>query len=162
MGVPKPGFVLSHRGCGEQMDLTGSEHEQSLLKKAKRKIIGAPRDVSEPSIFHKLSLIPFLAWIGLGSDGLSSSSYGPEEAFKALWRKMAIDPNTGLYREFLTKAEEAEDRRQDPLAVAQVDVGLSGLRPTVVHMTIPRMIGLLIGTLVAIAMAIGLALGIVE
>jgi amino acid transporter len=29
-------------------------------------------------------LIPILAWIGLGADGLSSSSYGPEEAFRAL------------------------------------------------------------------------------
>jgi hypothetical protein len=29
-------------------------------------------------------LIPFLAWVGLGADGLSSSAYGPEEAFKAL------------------------------------------------------------------------------
>ena len=27
---------------------------------------------------------PFLAWVGLGADGLSSSAYGPEEAFKAL------------------------------------------------------------------------------
>jgi len=31
-----------------------------------------------------LALIPILAWIGLGADGLSSSSYGPEEAFKTL------------------------------------------------------------------------------
>ncbi len=61
---------------------TGSEHP--LFEKIKRKIIGAPRDVNEPSIFHKLSLIPILAWIGLGADGLSSSSYGPEEAFRAL------------------------------------------------------------------------------
>ena len=44
----------------------------------------APRDLKEASIFHKLSLIPLLAWIGLGADGLSSSSYGPEEAFRAL------------------------------------------------------------------------------
>lgn len=29
-------------------------------------------------------LIAFLAWIGLGADGLSSSCYGPEEAFLAL------------------------------------------------------------------------------
>ena len=36
------------------------------------------------SIFHKLSLIAFFAWVGLGADGLSSSCYGPEEAFKAL------------------------------------------------------------------------------
>jgi amino acid transporter len=35
-------------------------------------------------LFHRLSLIPFLAWVGLGADGLSSSAYGPEEAFKAL------------------------------------------------------------------------------
>ena len=27
---------------------------------------------------------PFLAWVGLGADGLSSSAYGPEEAFSAL------------------------------------------------------------------------------
>ena len=28
--------------------------------------------------------MPFLAWVGLGADGLSSSAYGPEEAFRAL------------------------------------------------------------------------------
>jgi amino acid transporter len=48
------------------------------------KIIGAPKDVEDKHIWHKLSLIPILAWIGLGADGLSSSSYGPEEAFRAL------------------------------------------------------------------------------
>ncbi|HEY4707145.1 MAG TPA: APC family permease [Thermodesulfobacteriota bacterium] len=36
------------------------------------------------SVFHKISLIPLLAWVGLGADGLSSSAYGPEEAYKAL------------------------------------------------------------------------------
>jgi amino acid transporter len=29
-------------------------------------------------------LVPILAWIGLGADGLSSSAYGPEEAFRAI------------------------------------------------------------------------------
>ena len=48
------------------------------------KIIGPPRDVRDPKIFHSLSLIAFLAWVGLGCDGLSSSCYGPEEAFLAL------------------------------------------------------------------------------
>ena len=48
------------------------------------KIIGAPKDVEDTHIWHKISLIPILAWIGLGADGLSSSSYGPEEAFRAL------------------------------------------------------------------------------
>src|SRR5437588_12545201 len=46
--------------------------------------IGPPRDVRDPGIFHSLSLVAFLAWVGLGSDGLSSSCYGPEEAFLAL------------------------------------------------------------------------------
>src|SRR5215472_17626989 len=47
-------------------------------------LIGPPRDVRDPQIFHNLSLVAFLAWVGLGSDGLSSSCYGPEEAFLAL------------------------------------------------------------------------------
>jgi amino acid transporter len=47
-------------------------------------IIGSPRDLRDPAIFHSLSLVAFLAWVGLGSDGLSSSCYGPEEAFLAL------------------------------------------------------------------------------
>ena len=32
----------------------------------------------------KIALIPVLAWIGLGADGVPSSSYGPSEAFIAL------------------------------------------------------------------------------
>ncbi|OPY71341.1 MAG: hypothetical protein A4E63_01578 [Syntrophorhabdus sp. PtaU1.Bin050] len=60
------------------------ERPQTIPRRIKRTLIGAPRDIKEPSIFHKLSLIPILAWIGLGADGLSSSSYGPEEAFRAL------------------------------------------------------------------------------
>ncbi|HEU5042341.1 MAG TPA: APC family permease, partial [Gemmatimonadales bacterium] len=35
-------------------------------------------------LHRRLSLAAFLAWVGLGADGLSSSAYGPEEAFKAL------------------------------------------------------------------------------
>jgi len=47
-------------------------------------IIGPPRDVTDPHVFHRVSLVTFLAWVGLGADGLSSSAYGPEEAYKAL------------------------------------------------------------------------------
>jgi len=46
--------------------------------------IGKPKDPLSPDVFHKVSLVAFLAWVGLGSDGLSSSCYGPEEAFLAL------------------------------------------------------------------------------
>jgi len=49
-----------------------------------RKLIGAPRDVADPQVLHHVSLVAFLAWVGLGADGLSSSAYGPEEAYKAL------------------------------------------------------------------------------
>ena len=47
-------------------------------------IVGKARDPMDPRIFHTVSLAAFLAWVGLGADGLSSSAYGPEEAFKAL------------------------------------------------------------------------------
>ncbi|HEY1186139.1 MAG TPA: APC family permease, partial [Gemmata sp.] len=36
------------------------------------------------TLFHKISLVAILAWVGLGADGLSSSCYGPEETYKAL------------------------------------------------------------------------------
>jgi len=45
---------------------------------------GRAKDFQDPHLFHTLSLAAFLAWVGLGADGLSSSSYGPEEAFKNL------------------------------------------------------------------------------
>ncbi|WP_157981458.1 hypothetical protein [Cognatilysobacter tabacisoli] len=52
-----------------------------------------------------------------------------EQAFRAMWQKMAVDPNTGLYREFLTKAEEAEDPKfntfslTDPAYITYVNIG---------------------------------------
>src|SRR6266851_3659556 len=49
-----------------------------------RRIFGDPKDPLSPGVFHQLSLVAFLAWVGLGADGLSSSCYGPEEAFLAL------------------------------------------------------------------------------
>jgi hypothetical protein len=49
-----------------------------------RLVLGKPRDVNDPKIFHRVSLVAFLAWVGLGADGLSSSAYGPDEAFRAL------------------------------------------------------------------------------
>ena len=52
--------------------------------KLRRLIIGSPRNVEDPGIFHRVSLVAFLAWVGLGADGLSSSAYGPDEAYRAL------------------------------------------------------------------------------
>jgi len=53
-------------------------------RRARRLLVGKPRDLGDSRLFHRLALIPFLAWVGLGADGLSSSSYGPEEAYRAL------------------------------------------------------------------------------
>lgn len=57
---------------------------EDIRNGARRTIIGAKKNVEDPTIFHKIALIPLLAWIGLGADGVSSSSYGPPEAFIAL------------------------------------------------------------------------------
>jgi len=47
-------------------------------------LLGKPLDPMRAETRHSLALVAFLAWVGLGADGLSSSAYGPEEAFKAL------------------------------------------------------------------------------
>ena len=55
-----------------------------MRPRLKRILYGRPRDVESPSTYHSISLIALLAWVGLGADGLSSSAYGPDEAFRAL------------------------------------------------------------------------------
>jgi hypothetical protein len=56
----------------------------SVWSQVRRALIGPPKDVKKPEAFHSLSLVALLAWVGLGADGLSSSAYGPEEAFRTL------------------------------------------------------------------------------
>jgi len=58
--------------------------ENSLMRAMKNLFIGRERDLADNHLFHKLSLVALLAWVGLGADGLSSSCYGPEEAYKVL------------------------------------------------------------------------------
>jgi amino acid transporter len=55
-----------------------------MFARLRAALIGAPKNLLDPHIHHQLALVAFFAWVGLGSDGLSSSSYGPEEAFLAL------------------------------------------------------------------------------
>ena len=50
----------------------------------KRFAIGKAHNPYDSKLFMNISLIPLFAWIGLGSDGLSSSSYGPAESFITL------------------------------------------------------------------------------
>ncbi len=56
----------------------------SIAEKARNIFVGKARDLKDERIFEKVTLVAILAWIGLGSDGLSSSCYGPEESYRAL------------------------------------------------------------------------------
>ena len=56
----------------------------SFLERFWNVLQGRPKNFRDPGIFHKISLVAFLAWVGLGGDGLSSSAYGPDECFRAL------------------------------------------------------------------------------
>jgi amino acid transporter len=55
-----------------------------MLKKLGKLLLGEGKNPLNAEVFHQLSLVAFLAWVGLGADGLSSSAYGPEEAYRAL------------------------------------------------------------------------------
>jgi len=56
----------------------------TTIEKLRAFLVGKPRDTKNKEVFHKISLIAFFAWVGLGADGLSSSCYGPSEAFMTL------------------------------------------------------------------------------
>jgi amino acid transporter len=68
----------------EDIEPSDLDSPQTLGERVKRALLGAPRNLKDPGVFHKISLIAFLAWVGLGADGLSSSAYGPDEAFRAV------------------------------------------------------------------------------
>jgi len=55
-----------------------------MWKKIRAFLFGPPKDVHSAKTFHSISLVAMLAWVGLGADGLSSSSYGPDAAFREI------------------------------------------------------------------------------
>lgn len=63
------------------------------IEKLREFIIGAPHDPLSPETRRHIALIAFFAWVGLGADGLSSSCYGPEQAYLAL----GTHTHLGLY-----------------------------------------------------------------
>lgn len=65
--------------------MSAPEEKPTTTTRLKHLLFGPPRNLADRSIFHHIALIPLLAWIGLGADGLSSSSYGPDEAFRTLF-----------------------------------------------------------------------------
>lgn len=67
-----------------QVSDSNSDLPLSFFEKIRKTFLGPARNLQDPGIVHKISLVAFLAWVGLGADGLSSSAYGPEEAYRAL------------------------------------------------------------------------------
>lgn len=69
----------------EPRDAIGARVEKPTLgQRVRRALVGPPRPLDDSRLFHRVSLVALLAWVGLGADGLSSSAYGPEEAFRTL------------------------------------------------------------------------------
>jgi amino acid transporter len=68
----------------------------NVLRTLKDTVIGKSRDPRDAALFHKLSLVAFFAWVGLGADGLSSSCYGPPEAFLTLGDHRYLSVFVGL------------------------------------------------------------------
>src|SRR5215467_3926460 len=66
------------------IQMNSNMDDKKLSSSIKDVLLGKPKDPLDPRVFHHISLIAFLAWVGLGADGLSSSAYGPEEAYLAL------------------------------------------------------------------------------
>lgn len=58
----------------------------------KELVFGARKSPLDPKVFEHLALAAFLAWVGLGADGLSSSCYGPEQIFDSLGEHRALAP----------------------------------------------------------------------
>ena len=70
-------------GEGERPPVPARE-DPRISRTLRNLLVGKPRDPLDRRVFHNVSLVAFLAWVGLGADGLSSSAYGPEAAYRAL------------------------------------------------------------------------------
>jgi amino acid transporter len=72
----------------------------TVSERLKRIFIGESRSVHDRDIYHKLSLIAFFAWVGLGADGITSSCYGPHEAFVTLGQYHVLGLFVALFTVF--------------------------------------------------------------
>src|SRR5215471_4002228 len=55
-----------------------------MKRSLRESLLGKALDPFSGETRKHVALVAFVAWIGLGADGLSSACYGPEEAFLAL------------------------------------------------------------------------------
>jgi amino acid transporter len=78
-GVPDPSVV--HEVFADQEI---PPDQPTVTDKVKTLLVGKPLNLEDRRVYQHVSLVAFLAWVGLGADGLSSSCYGPSEAFEHL------------------------------------------------------------------------------
>lgn len=55
-----------------------------MFSRLRNWLFGVPLNPLHPNTRRRMAMITLLAWVGLGADALSSSCYGPEEAYLAL------------------------------------------------------------------------------
>src|SRR5690242_16637006 len=83
-------IALEYRGyCQQRLSGVNAARSREAgpmpnVKRRSETLLGAPLDPFSKQTRQHIALVAFLAWVGLGADGLSSSCYGPEEAFLAL------------------------------------------------------------------------------
>lgn len=63
---------------------------ESRLSSLKGLNFGKLKNPLDRKAFHPTSLVVFLAWVGLGADGLNSSPYGPAEPCLALGQRQLL------------------------------------------------------------------------
>ena len=72
----------------KKRDITANLGSRSSLRDLRDRLrhlfFGPARDPMAPDTYQHITMIAFLAWVGLGANGLSSSAYGPELAYRAL------------------------------------------------------------------------------
>jgi len=83
-------FFYTNGNGGSMAPSSMNTGKGGVVQRIRHLIFGAPKHLHDTHLFHKMALIPILAWVGLGADGLSSSAYGPEEAFRALGSHMYL------------------------------------------------------------------------
>ena len=76
------------------------EVKPNIIDKLKNLFIGRARNPLDQSVMQNISLVAFFAWVGLGADGLSSSCYGPQEAFMALGKHHSLGLLVGIATAF--------------------------------------------------------------
>jgi amino acid transporter len=87
--LPKNIDPSQHPELSEDSDVSWN---MRVWQRTRKLLIGGAKDLNDQGLFHKVALIPVLAWVGMGADGLSSSAYGPDESFRVLQHNLYLIP----------------------------------------------------------------------